>query len=168
MSAHPISTGKEPRPFERLITDVSLPFINSSGAHLDTNIEAALKAICSSLQLDFSALAQWDKASESFAITHSWVLNGSASGRRFSQKDVPWLAYSILRGKSIQFGRTSKFSSEATKDVEAVCHSGIESALLFPLKSDDQVLGFVCFASSRVARDCGRLCQYAGAESYRR
>ncbi|MGB8479108.1 MAG: sigma 54-interacting transcriptional regulator [Acidobacteriaceae bacterium] len=149
MSAHPISTGKEQRLFERLITDVSLPFISSSGAHLDTNIETALQAICNSLQLDFSALAQWDKASESFAISHSWVLNGSASGRKFSQKDVPWLAFSILRGKSIQFGRTSKFSSEASRDVEAVCHSGIESAFFLPLESGDKILGFVCFACSR-------------------
>ena len=149
MSAHPISTGQEQRHFERLITDVSLPFITSSGAHLDTNIEAALKAICDSLRLDYSALAQWDKAAELFVITHSWVVNGSASGRRFSQKDIPWLAFSILRGKSIQFGRTSKFSSEAAKDVASVCHPGTESALFLPLRSGDQVLGFVCFACSR-------------------
>jgi formate hydrogenlyase transcriptional activator len=153
MSAHPISTGEEQRPFERLITDVSLPFINSSGAHLDTNIETALRAICDSLRLDYSALVQWDKATELFVITHCWVVNGSVSGRRFSQRDIPWLAYSILRGKSIQFGRTSKYSSEAAKDVEALCHSDIESALLFPLKSSDQILGFVCFACSRAEHE---------------
>ncbi|HTU50783.1 MAG TPA: sigma 54-interacting transcriptional regulator [Acidobacteriaceae bacterium] len=153
MSAHPISTGEEQRHFERLITDVSLPFINSSGTHLDTDIEAALKAICDSLRLDYSALAQWDKAAELFVITHSWVVNGSVSGRRFPQKDIPWLAFSILRGKSIQFGRTSKFSSEAAKDVEAVCQPNMESALFLPLKSDDQVLGFVCFGCSRAEHE---------------
>ncbi len=149
MNAHPISTGEEPRHFERLITDISLPFISSNGAHLDTNIDAALKAISGSLRLDYSALAQWDKAAELFVITHCWVANKSISGRRFSQKEIPWLAFSILRGKSIQFGRSSKFSSEAAKDVETVCHSGIESAFFLPLKFGDEVLGFVCFACSR-------------------
>ena len=153
MSAHPISTGEEQRHFERLITDVSLPLMNSSGAHLDSNVETALKAICHSLHLDHSALAQWEKASESFVVTHSWAANGSVLGRRFSQAEVPWLAYSILRGKSIQFGRASKFSSEAAKDVEAVCDPNVESALFLPLKSDDQVLGFVCFACSRVEHE---------------
>ena len=154
MSAHPISTGEEQRHFERLITDVSLPFINSSGAHLDTNIETALKAICNSLRLDYSALAQWDPVAESFVITHSWVVNGSVSGRRFSQKEIPWLAFSILRGKAIQFGRTSKFSSEAAKDVETACHSDVESALFLPLKSSDNyVSGYVCFACSRVEHE---------------
>jgi PAS domain S-box-containing protein len=129
--------------------DVSLPFITASGSHLDTNIEAALKAICGSLGLDYSALAQWDKATELFVITHSWVVNSNVSGRRFSQRDIPWLAFSMFRGKSLQFGRSSKFSSEAAKDVVTVCHSDIESAIFLPLKASNQILGFVCFASSR-------------------
>ena len=89
MSAHPISTGQEQRHFERLITDVSLPFITSSGAHLDTNIEAALKAICDSLRLDYSALAQWDKAAELFVITHSWVVNGAHRAGDSLRKTFP-------------------------------------------------------------------------------
>ena len=153
MSAHPISTGEEQRQFERLITDVSLPFINSSGTHLDTSIEAALRAICNSLRLDYSALAQWDITTELFVISHSWDVNGSVSGRKFSQKDIPWLAFSILRGKPVQFGRASKFSSEAGKDVETVCHPDIESAVFLPLKASDQILGFLCFASSRAEHE---------------
>ena len=115
MNAHPISTGEEQRHFERLITDVSLPFINSSGAHLDTDIEAALKAICNSLRLDYSALVQWDKATELFVITHSWIVNGSVAGRKFSQKDIPWLAFSILRGKCVQFGRACQLFQRGGK-----------------------------------------------------
>ncbi len=153
MSAHPISTGEEQRHFERLITDVSLPFINSSGSHLDTDIETALKAICNSLRLDFSALAQWDKTTELFVISHSSVVNGSVTGRKFSQQDIPWLAFSILRGKPVQFGRASKFSNEAGKDVETVCHPDIESAVFLPLKARDQILGFLCFASSRAEHE---------------
>lgn len=153
MNAHPISTGEEQRHFERLITDVSLPFINSSGAHLDTDIEAALKAICNSLRLDYSALVQWDKATELFVITHSWIVNGSVAGRKFSQKDIPWLAFSILRGKCVQFGRAANFSSEAGKDVETVCHPDIESAIFLPLKTSEQILGFLCFASSRAEQE---------------
>jgi PAS domain S-box-containing protein len=149
MSAHPISSGEEQRYFERLITDVTLPFINATGARLDTSIETALKAICGSLLLDYSVLAQWDKATESFVITHCWVVGEDVSGRRFSQRDIPWLSFSIHRGNSVQFGRTSKFSSEAAQDVEAVCNSEIESAVFLPLKAGDQMLGFVCFACSR-------------------
>ena len=149
MNAHPISTGEEQRHFERLITDVTLPFITTSGAHLDTNIEAALKAICGSLRLDYSVLAQWDKAAASFVITHGSVVGDNVSGRRFSEKDIPWLAFSILRGKSVQFGRASKFSLEAAQDVDIVCHPKIESAVFLPLKIDDQTFGFVCFACSR-------------------
>jgi len=148
MSAHPIPTGEEQRPLERLITDVSLPLINVSGPHLDTSIEAALKAICGSLDLNYSALAQWDKATELFVITHSWVVDGKVSGRRFSQRDIPWLAFSIFRGKPIQYGRSAKFSSEAAKDIEVLCHADIESAIFLPLRVGDQILGFVCFASS--------------------
>ncbi len=149
MSAHPISTGEVHRNFESLVTDVSLPFITANAEHLGTDIEAALKAICEHLCLDYSALAQWDKATEVFVITHSWVVDGNLSGRKFSHQDIPWLAYSLSCGKPIQFGRTSKFSSEAEKDVETFCRSDIESAVFLPLKAADEILGFVCFASSR-------------------
>jgi formate hydrogenlyase transcriptional activator len=149
MSAHPITNGEEQRHFERLITDVSLPFITSSGTHLDTNIESALKAICVSLGLDYSALTQWDKSTELFVITHSWVAGNNVSGLKFSRDEIPWLAFSIFRGKSIQFGRSSKFSSEAAKDVEVLCRTDIESAIFLPLKVGDEILGFVTFASSR-------------------
>jgi formate hydrogenlyase transcriptional activator len=148
MSAHPITNGEEYRHLERLITDVSLPFINASGSHLDTSIDAALKEICGFLGLDYSALAQWDKATELFIITHSWVADGNVSGRRFSQRDIPWLAFSIFRGKALQYGRSAKFSSEAAKDIEALCPAEIESAIFLPLRVMDQILGFVCFASS--------------------
>ncbi|HZC44782.1 MAG TPA: sigma 54-interacting transcriptional regulator [Acidobacteriaceae bacterium] len=151
MSARPITNGELQRQFERLIMDVSLPFINVSGPHLDTSIEAALKAICSSLCLDFSALAQWDKVTGLFTVTHSSV--GSILGRRYSQRDIPQLAFSILQGESILFGRTSQFSSEAAKDVESFCHVDVESAVFLPLKSGDKILGFVCFASSSAEYD---------------
>ena len=69
MSAHPISTGEEQRHFECLMTDVSLPFINSSGSHLDTDIETALRR--------FAILFAWisvpwpvGKATELFVISH--------------------------------------------------------------------------------------------------
>ncbi len=153
MNALPILASDTQHHLEQLITDLALSFINASGSHLDTSIDAALRTICDSLRLDYGALVQWEKATESFVITHSWVANRSVTGRRFSQKDIPWLAFSILGGRSVQFGRTSEFSSEAAKDVAVACQSETESAVFLPLTTGDQTLGYVCFASSRAEHE---------------
>ena len=142
-----VSNGEEQRSLERLITDISLPFINTNGSHVDTSIDAALKEICVSLDLDYGALAQWDMATKLFVLSHSWVADGNESGRRFSERDIPWLAFSIFRGKPIQY-EPSKSSTEAAKDIKTLCPGDIESAIFLPLKVGDQILGFVSFASS--------------------
>ncbi|MES2219479.1 MAG: hypothetical protein V4587_00755, partial [Acidobacteriota bacterium] len=74
MKSNPIASREQQSDFERLITGLSLRFIKSSGTSFDTNIEAALKTVCDSLSLDYSAVAQWDHGSEVFVVTHSWML----------------------------------------------------------------------------------------------
>ena len=93
--------GEKPLPFERLLIDLSTPFINVTADQIDSKIEATQKTLCDSLGLDYSALAQWDEATGLLVITHSWGRRRQGSGQRFTQQDIAWLATTISRGEAI-------------------------------------------------------------------
>jgi formate hydrogenlyase transcriptional activator len=151
MSAHPklVTYGEEPR-FERLLTDLSIPLVNSSANQISSKIEAAQKAISDTLGFDHSELAQWDEASKLFVITHSAISDDCLSGRKFTQQDIPWVSAKIFRGEVIHFTRQSRLSERASRDIETLFHTEIQSATFFPLKTGEQILGFLCFGTSRV------------------
>ncbi len=144
--------GEKPLPFERLLIDLSTPFINVTADQIDSKIEATQKTLCDSLGLDYSALAQWDEATGLLVITHSWVADGKVSGQRFAQQDIAWLATTISRGEAIRADHRF-LPGEAAREVAGFFPRGIQSSIFLPLKASDKILGFLCFGTSRSERE---------------
>jgi len=154
--------GEEPLQFERLLTELSISFINLPADLVDNKIAITLKSICHHVGFDYSALAQWDAAKGLFEVTHSCVTGGDVSGRRFKVDDIPWVAAKIFRGERgevFRSARPSKLPDAATRDVEVLCQMGMQSAIFFPLKSGERTtFGFLCFGASRSDRECSEYC----------
>jgi PAS domain S-box-containing protein len=144
-----ITYAEEPLRFERLLTDLSIPFTNLPTDQIDRTIEVTQKTLCDTLGLDQSELAQWDEVAQLFVITHSSVEDGDLPVRKFRPQDIPWVSAKIFRGEVIHFARRPRLSAEAARDVEMLFLTKIQSATFFPLKTGDRILGFLCFGTSR-------------------
>lgn len=156
-----MNSGEEPLRLERLLAELSVDLKNLPADLIDSRIAATLKSICDCVGLDYSALAQWDDVAELFVITHSCVADGDVSGRRFKQVDIPWIADKIFRGERgrvVRLAYQSKLPDAARRDVETFCRKGMQFTEFFPLKAGEQILGFLCFGTSRAEREGQEFC----------
>jgi PAS domain S-box-containing protein len=101
------------------------------------------------LGLDYSELVQWDDEAKLFVITHSSAVHAGRPGLKFRRQDIPWVSAKVFRGEVIQFSRQLNLSEEAARDVETLFHAEIKSAAFFPIKTEEQTVGFISFGTSR-------------------
>src|SRR5271156_1092044 len=150
MSAHSIPHiyRAEPPGFERLLTDLLIPFTALPASQVDRTIKATQKALCFALRLEHSELAQWDETSHRFKITHSAVRDPFRVGRTLARQDIPWMSANIFHGDVIHFARKAEFCNEAATDVEKIFCTKIQFAIFIPLTIGEQVFGFLCFGTS--------------------
>jgi PAS domain S-box-containing protein len=146
----------DPLWFERLLTDLLMPFTALPSNQVDQTIKATQKAICVALRLEHSELAQWDETAKRFEITHSAVKDPFRVGRTLAQQDIPWMSANIFHGDVIHFARKSKFCDEAAADIERIFLSTIQSAIFIPLTIGKQVYGFLCFGTSGAGTEWSR------------
>jgi formate hydrogenlyase transcriptional activator len=149
--------GAEPFGFERLFTDLLMPFTALPANQVDQTVKATQKAICVALQLEHSELAQWDETANRFEITHSAVMDPFRVGRTLAQHDIPWMSANIFHGDVIHFVRKSTFCEEAAMDVERIFHAKIQSAIFIPLTIGKQVFGFLGFGTSALGAEWSKL-----------
>jgi transcriptional regulator with GAF, ATPase, and Fis domain len=152
---------EQPLQFERLLTELSLSFINLPVDMIDNKIAATLKSICDCVGFDSRVLAQWNEATELFVITHSAGADGDISDRTFKPGDIPCIADKIFRGERcevVRFRQQSKQSDQTVRDVELLCQTEIQFAVICPLKAEERILGFLCFGTSRGKYECSEYC----------
>ena len=138
----------DPLWFERLLTDLLMPFTALPSNQVDRTIKATQKAICVALRLEHSELAQWNATANRFEITHSAVMDPFRIGRTLARQDIPWMSANIFHGDVIHFTRKSKSCDQAATDIEKIFLGKIQSAIFIPLTIGKQVFGFLCFGTS--------------------
>jgi formate hydrogenlyase transcriptional activator len=155
MSAHSIPQiyRAEPLGFERLLTDLLMPFTALPANQVDQTIKATQKALCFALRLEHSELAQWDETANRFVITHSAVMDPFRVGRTLARQDIPWISAKMLNGDVIHFARKSKFCDDVAPDVERIFRTKIQSAIFIPLTIGEQIFGFLCFGTSALGAE---------------
>ena len=123
-------------PFEMLVTELSLKFINLAANEVDTEIEDAQRRVCECLGLDLCSLWQWSAESPGFlALTHLYRPPGGppTPDPMDAQEYFPWCLQQLLAGQVICIPSVEDLPAEAARDQEACRHFGIKTALTIPL-----------------------------------
>jgi formate hydrogenlyase transcriptional activator len=140
--------------FERLLTDISTRFVNTSAANVDAEITGALRALVEFLGVDRSTLLQWSADGRNLQITHHWVVAGYEPVPQFiPQEALPYLLRKTLEGKPFSYSSLAELPPEAAVDRKFLKTHGPKSNLSFPLAAGGSVVGALAFGMLRHERE---------------
>lgn len=124
--------------FEILLADLSSRFINLPVDQVDAEIEHTQRKVCEFLELDLSAVWQWEDNQPNFLIlTHLYRPLGGppVPDRMEASVEHPWALGEVKAGRNIIMDDTESVPAEAVKDREVWRHYGVKTNLTIPLKS---------------------------------
>lgn len=122
--------------FDVLLSEISADFINMPSDQLDKGIEDAQRRVCECLELDLSALWQWDAIdSNTLQLTHLYrPLGGPPVPEKMDANEFfPWCQQELRSGKTITVSCIDNVPPEAFRDQEAWRHYGVKTSLTIPL-----------------------------------
>jgi len=136
--------------FAEQLTGISTRFINLLPERMDDEINAALRAIGELENVDRSFLLRLDQNAKTLSITHEWCSSGSAP-LKYSYQNLPTSEFRWLDDLDISEPVIMKDIEEIPTDhvferTKLALH-GIQSLALFPMRVNQQLIGFVGFES---------------------
>jgi PAS domain S-box-containing protein len=142
--------------FEDLLLDLSVKFINLPSDEIDHQVEEAQRRICDCIDVDLSALWQWD-AKDPAILTMSHLyrpLGGPPVPERMDARDFwPWCQGLVEAGKMVVVPSLDNLPPEAAKDREMWIRFGVISSSCFPLSvGGGPPIGALSFNTMRAGR----------------
>jgi PAS domain S-box-containing protein len=147
----------EVRPdFESLLAEVSSRFANTHADRVNDEIEESLRLICSSLEVDVSAIYLREvNDPETFSL--AYVLRDPPippfDGKLTSARNFPWFNRKVIANETVCLPDTQTAPPEASIDMANWKNLSIASALLIPLSTGGQPPVGIWNVGSTVKRD---------------
>lgn len=140
--------------FERLLSELSVKFVNLPTHKVDTNIDNTLRRMMAALNLDRISLIEIDDDKKKVKITHSVSLPGIPTiPSEFLSERVSWYTEKISRGEIIRYERLPDDLPDAPAGItEFILKYGIKSMLGLPLVINGKTLGALSFAAVKTVR----------------
>jgi formate hydrogenlyase transcriptional activator len=149
----PPNDSEERLRFEMLLTELSARFANATPESINNEIINAQKQIVQALNLDRSALAQF-QGPEQLVVTHSWAVPDIKPMPGFVIKDIPWLRTTVgVHGEEVRFARIDDLPEEAGREKEIFRRFGPRSSAIFPFKVSGKIIGAMAFGTVVRERD---------------
>lgn len=136
---------------DELLSDMALAFVTADG--FDDQLESALRAIGEFLKVSRTYVFLDDPDGERTSCTHEWCADG-VSPQIANLQDIPYEAIPSWRRTMLEKGRivadeVSALSSDLREILEP---QGILSLLVYPLRIDNALRGFIGFDECARAR----------------
>jgi len=145
---------RELRQFERLLTELSVRFINLPASAVDRAITDALRQIVLHLDVDRCQLIRLPPGTDAADITHSWAVQGvPAVPPKSVAGAYPWVLRRMRDGYPVVAPRIDDFPAEAEADKASFQRFGVRSHLGMPMKVAGRVEGMLAFGCLRRERD---------------
>ncbi|WP_022850975.1 cache domain-containing protein [Limisalsivibrio acetivorans] len=131
---------------EKVVSDISTRFINTTGENSGTSIIFALERICRTLGSGrVSIFSMVD--SKTAKCTYSWSVDGRfSSGERIPMdKSLPWLEKKLKMFRSVHIKSLSDIFGTADTDAEFFKGRGTESFLTIPMSVETEKDSFILF-----------------------
>ena len=138
------------RAFERLITTISADLVNLSASRMDEAFQRALAEFGTVVEADFAGIALVEGSDDALRVRWQWSRSGATPA---FPRDITLAAASEFRsmvGSLNAFNRRSVRGLPAAlaKSASILVESGVRSVVDAPLVSNDEVIGFLGFASA--------------------
>jgi PAS domain S-box-containing protein len=142
--------------FENLLLDLSIKFINLPSDEVDQQVEEAQRRVCDCIDVDLSALWQWDPGDPgNLTMTHLYrPLGGPPVPERTDAREFwPWSLGLVQAGKTVVVSSLEDLPPEAATDREMWVRFDVISSLCFPLSvGGGPALGALSFNTTRAER----------------
>jgi len=152
------SAGNDLLKVESFFVDLISSFVHVSPYQVDELISEALCNLGTFFELDRGFIAQSDRDSSRFFISHYWYADHGKHDDVFAcgQKVMdlfPWISKQIRQDKEIIISRFEELPPQAKREQDYWKQKGCGSIIVLPVARDNQVLGLVELegAWSRVA-----------------
>ena len=137
--------------FDRLVAGIASRFIQLSPSAISQGINLALQEIGEFTAVDTTYLFQYSPCKTRHSMIHEWTGSGQEPNIHQSQDlpvDLfPWATGALLQGQTVYIPSLSSLPLEAAADRESFERFGVVSALTIPLSDQNNIVGFVGFAS---------------------
>lgn len=139
--------------FETMVTRLSSDITRLTAAQVDAGIISALGDIGRFAEVDRSYVFRYDANHAQVSCNHEWCAPGIDPQINRLQalrvSDYPWVAQRILRGEVVHVPRVADLPPEALAERREWQAEAIQSLLLIPMRSGDEIRGYVGFDSVR-------------------
>jgi PAS domain S-box-containing protein len=126
----------EAQVFENLLLDLSIKFINLPSDEVDHQVEEAQRRICECINVDLSALWQWNADDpDTLTMTHLYRPHGGppVPEQMDAREFFPWCLGLVKAGKTVVVTSHDDLPPEAAKDRKMWERFEVVSSLCFPL-----------------------------------
>ena len=139
--------------FEALVADLASQFVNLDSDKVDGTIEEAQRRLVEALDLDRSALFEFDSAGN-LVFTHYWSRAGipaPAFERGAIGQLFPWMVAKIRMGEVVRLSSLDELPADVP-DREHLDRIGTKANVSIPLSASGRVIGVLTFATVREVR----------------
>lgn len=148
---------KEQLRFMTLLAELSARFVKLSAEEVDKEIENAQRLVCEFLDLDISALWQWEaETPDIYVLTHLYrpIPSGPPTPERMVGSEVfPWSQQQIMAGNTFAISSMEKIPQGSEKDLEGWLAFELKTNLTISLRvGDRQPFGAISFNDIRKER----------------
>jgi formate hydrogenlyase transcriptional activator len=143
------STSAERLKFEKLLTELSMTFINIPQEAVDEKIETVLRRIGEILEVERTEFIQFVGEEKRLFITHSWTAEGVKRQPKLdAMKLYPWLAEQAMKGIDTIFSSPDSLPEEAALDKKSLMGLGVKSGMIISYTVDDAFICAIAFGSN--------------------
>jgi len=139
--------------FERLITSLSINFINIPPNDLDQHINHFLSEIGRFAQVDRSYVFVFDDHNRTLTNTHEWCEKGISpqiqNNQNLSFDQIPWLLPQLQNFETITIPDVNELDKGQCPEKALFQAQDIQSLILVPLVNSGSLVGFIGFDSVR-------------------
>lgn len=139
--------------FERLITNLSINFINIPPDNFDHHINRVLSEIGQFAKVDRSYVFTIDDRVQTLSNTHEWCDEGISpqihKNQDLSYDLIPWTLPKLQRFETIHIPKVSALDEANCPEKKIFMDQEIQSLIMVPLLNSGSLIGFIGFDSVR-------------------
>lgn len=139
--------------FERLLTRSSARLMRTGESRLDEEIEHVLESVGRFFDVDRAYVFTIDERAGTQSNTHEWTAAGitreAPNLQGLPLDTFPWLLAELRRDAVFRYARLADLPPEASAERQEFEREGIQSILIVPLWTADELRGFIGFDAVR-------------------
>ncbi len=142
---------------ERMISDISMHFVQLPSSGVDEGIDQSLKALGEFARVDRSFLFEFGRDIRSLSMTHEWASDGverrAKDLQRVATGSIPWCIGKLEGHEHIYMCSNTPLPPHAEKEIDLLAAPETRALLAVPVLCEASLLGFCGFETKNDVRE---------------